>query len=97
MLGQRILIRLFTMPVCNVATGQTLFNAFEAELSSRSIPWENVVGFALDSANVMVGHHNSVPSHVREKQSNLISMACVCYLAALASCSFRFESCAVLC
>ena len=72
----------FAMPVCNIATGQSLFDVFEAELLSRSIPWKNVVGFASDSASVMVGRHNSVLCRVREKQSKVITMACVCHLAA---------------
>ena len=77
--------RFLAMPVCNIATGQSLFDALETELLSRSISWENVVGFASDSASVMVGPHNSVLSRVREKQSNVFSMACVCHLAALSA------------
>ena len=33
----------------------------------------------------MVGRNNSVLSRVREKQSKVFSMACVCHLAALAA------------
>ena len=66
-------------------TGQSLFDVLEAELLSRSIPWKNVVGFASDSASVMVGRHNSVLSRVREKQSKVFTMACVCHLAALSA------------
>ena len=43
------------------------------------------MGFASDSASVMVGPRNSVLSRVREKQSNVFSMACVCHLAALSA------------
>ena len=78
--------RFLAMPVCNIATGQSLFDdALEAELSSRSIPWENAVGFASDCASVMVGIRNSVLSRVREEQGNIFSLACVCHLAALSA------------
>ena len=79
--------RFLAMPVCNIATGQSLFDALEAELSSRSIPWENAVGFASDSASVMVGIRNSVLSRVRGKQPDVFSLACVCHLAALCAAS----------
>ena len=68
-------------------TGQSLFDALEAELSSRSIPWENAVGFASDSASVMVGIRNFVLSRVRGKQPDVFSLACVCHLAALCAAS----------
>ena len=71
------------MPVCNIATGQSLFDALEAELSSRSIPWENAVGFASDSASVMVGVRNSVLSRVREKQGNIAWRVCATLLHCL--------------
>ena len=83
----KVVTRFLAMPVCNIATGQSLFNALEAELSSRLIPWEKAIGYALDSASVMVGIHNSVLSHVREKQGNIFSLACVCHLAALSAAS----------
>ena len=51
----KVVTRFLAMPVCNIATGQSLFDALEAELSSRSIAWENAVGFASDDASVMVG------------------------------------------
>ena len=31
--------RFLAMPVCNVATGQTMFDALSKELFSRNIPW----------------------------------------------------------
>ena len=42
-------------PVCNTATGETLFQALSEVLEAREIPWRNVIGFASDSASVMVG------------------------------------------
>ena len=83
----KVVTRFLAMPVCNIASGQSLFDALEAELSSRLIPWKNVVGFASDSASVMVGIRNSVLSRVRAKQPDVFSLACVCHLAALCAAS----------
>ena len=71
------------MPVCNISTTEALFNAIENELESHNIPWENVVGYASDTASVMVGVRNSVLSRIKQKQPNVFSLGCMCHLAAL--------------
>ena len=50
----RVVTQFLGMPVCNIATGQSLFDALSHKLASRGIPWSNVTGFASDSASVMV-------------------------------------------
>lgn len=52
-------------------------------MQSRSIPWQNVIGFASDSASVMVGRENSVLSRVKERQPDVFSLGCMCHLVAL--------------
>ena len=42
-----------------------------------------MIGFASDSASVMVGKRNSVLSRLTQKQPNVFSLGCVCHLAAL--------------
>ena len=79
----KVVVRFLDCPVCNIATGETLFQALEETLQSRSIPWQNVIGFASDSASVMVGRKNSVLSRVREQQPDVFSLGCMCHLAAL--------------
>ena len=63
-----VVTRFLGMPKCNIATGEALFDALEKELSDRSVPWKNAVGFASDSASIMVGVRNSVLS--RGEKSN---------------------------
>ena len=46
--------RFLCMPVCNIATAQSLFTAIEQEFESRNIPWDNLIGYASDTASVMV-------------------------------------------
>ena len=75
--------RFLDCPVCNIATGENLFEALADVLQKRDIPWKNVVGFASDSASVIVDRHNSVLSRVCEQQPKVFSLGCICHLAAL--------------
>ena len=79
--------RFLAMPVCNVSTAQALFDALSGVLESHNIPWCNVIGYASDTANVMVGARNSVLSRIRQKQPNVFSLGCLCHLAALCAAS----------
>ena len=76
----KVVTRFLDAPVCNIATGETLFTALS---QVRNIPWSNVIGFASDSASVMVGKRNSVLSRVIQQQPSVFSMGCVCHLSAL--------------
>lgn len=58
-------------PVCNIATGETLYKALEAMLEARGIPWNNVIGFASDSASIMVGKRNRVLRRVIQRQPDV--------------------------
>lgn len=73
------------MPICNIATAEKLFDAINTVMEENAIPWENVVGYASDTANVMVGECNSMLSRVREKQPKVFSLGCLCHLANLCS------------
>ena len=79
----KVITRFLDASVCNIATGETLFKALEAVLEARGMPWSNVVGFASDSASVMVGKRNSVLSRVIKQQPDVFSQGCICHLVAL--------------
>ena len=64
-------------PVCNIATGEILFQVLSKVLEDRAIPWENVIGFGSDSASVMVGSRNSVLSRVLQQQPEVFNLGCV--------------------
>ena len=74
----KVVTRFLDAPVCNIATGETLFQALSVVLEAREIPWRNVIGFASDSASVMVGKRNSVLSRLTQKQPDVFSLGCVC-------------------
>ena len=80
---RKVVTRFLAMPVCNIATTDALFKSIEKELESHNIPWKNVVGYASDTASVMVGVRNSVLSRIKQKQPNVFSLGCMCHLAAL--------------
>ena len=67
--------RFLDMPVCNIATGEKLFECIDTVVSSRAIPWSNFVGFESDTCNVMMGKHNSVLSRVKGKQPHVLVLA----------------------
>lgn len=75
--------RFLDRPICNIGTADKLFEAIDTALDERKIPWSNVVGFESDTANVMVGKHNSVLSRVKSKQPGVFSQGCVCHLSNL--------------
>ena len=75
--------RFLDMSICNVGNAENIFDLIDAALDGKTIPWCNVVGFESDTANVMVGKHNSVLSRVKAKQPGVFSQGCVCHLANL--------------
>ena len=75
--------RFLDMPICNIGTGEKLFELINKSLSDRQIAWSNVAGFESDTANVMIGKHNSVLLRVKAKQPDVFSQGCTCHLANL--------------
>ena len=70
--------RLLDMPICNIAIVQNIFDLIDEALTKRNIPWSNVVGFELDTYNMMKGWPNSVLSRLK-RSSQLYSINCVCH------------------
>ena len=62
-----------------------LFEALNEVMKENKIQWENVVSYASDTANVMVGACNLVLSCIRDKQPQVFSLGCLCLLANLCS------------
>ena len=79
----KVVMRFLDAPVCNIATEKALLQALSEVLEARKIPWRNVIGYASDSASVMVGKRNSVLSRLTQKQPDVLSLGSVCHLAAL--------------
>ena len=90
------------MPVCNTTTAENLLCGFSTTMEKEQLSWENVVGFASDMANVMVGARNSVLSRLEEKKPNIFSFGCLCHLANLCSAAalknlpFSIDNCSLI-
>ena len=72
-----VVTQFLAMPVCNKADAEHLFDALNTAMEEHDIPWQNVVGYASDTPNVMVGAHNSELSHVRDRQPQVFSLGCL--------------------
>ena len=81
--ARHAITQFLAMPVCNRATAEALFDVLSEELNSRDIPWSNVIGYASDTASVMVGRNNSVLSRIKQKNPDVFSLGCTCHLAAI--------------
>ncbi|KAM9393166.1 general transcription factor II-I repeat domain-containing protein 2-like [Pholidichthys leucotaenia] len=81
--GEMSHTRLLDMPIPALEKATNIFAENDNFMRLHNIPWENVVGFASDNCNTMVGRDNSVLSRLKEKSSNVFSIGCICHLANL--------------
>ena len=62
------------------ADANTLYNHIVAFFNSNQIPYKtNLIGFASDGANVMMGKYHSLRSLLLEDVPNLFVMKCICH------------------
>ena len=71
----RAVTHFLDMPVCKTATAKNLFHAISTTMEKEQLSWENMVGFASDTANVTIGARNSVLSRLQEKQPKIYSLS----------------------
>ena len=62
---------------------EALFAGVETAFAENGVPFKNLLGFASDRTNAMLGMRNSVKTHLMEKQPNLFVVHCICHVAAL--------------
>ena len=74
------LVRTQFLDMYEVTSGKAkdLTDALLNWLTSRQIPLENFVGFASDTTHSMVGKHNSVFGHMKEKVPYITCVKCSC-------------------
>ncbi|XP_046671170.1 E3 SUMO-protein ligase KIAA1586-like [Homalodisca vitripennis] len=61
------------------ATAEHLYSILEDTLKSHNIPKDNVIGFASDGCNTMMGVNNSVASRLKENFPGIFILKCVCH------------------
>jgi len=64
-----------------------IFNLVHDELCIRPMPWENIVSFATDNANVKPGMKRGVAGFIAQKHLNNFIVGCTCHLIHLAASS----------
>ncbi|CAG9818146.1 unnamed protein product [Phaedon cochleariae] len=66
-------------------TAKGLYNAIKNLLTELDIPQKNMLGFAADNANVMMGNKTGIQALFKEEQQNMFILGCVCHSFHLAS------------
>ena len=61
---------------------RTIFQCLINQLQN-AIPTCNIIGFAADTCNVMMGEHNSVQQKMKTIIPNIFIMRCICHTAHL--------------
>lgn len=74
------------------ATAVRIYDEVLSSLRKEGIPLENVIGFAYDGCNTMMGQWNSVSSRFKEDFPGVMIQKCICHLLALCA----SEACKVL-
>lgn len=74
------------------ANAEHLYLSIVNSFAEYGVPPENVVGFASDGTNVMMGKRNSVASRFIEHYPGIVIMKCICHSAHLCA----SESCKML-
>lgn len=69
--------------VIQSANAETLYTALIQSFTSREIPLKNMIGFASDGCNVMMGDNNSVKTRLQRDLPGITIVKCVCHSAHL--------------
>ena len=75
--------RFLDFPVLTSGTASGIFEAAENVVTTNNIHWLNVVGFASDNCNTLIGSKESVLTRLRDKNPNVFSIRCFCHPASL--------------
>ena len=75
--------RFFRLYEVSKADAETLFTTVKEDLEKIGIPLNNIIGYAADGANVMMGGHNSVRTRMEELNPHIFTMKCICHSAAI--------------
>ena len=71
------------MPVVNVGNASNLFRAFKNSLENHGLDFTKAVSFRSDTTNVMKGAHSGVEKFIKEQNTTLYDVGCICHLVNL--------------
>lgn len=75
----------FYMFEVTCGTAENFYSLLKDSIISKGITFENLVGFSSNTTNVMVGHHNSVFSHLKKDLPDIACVKCSCHMIHLAA------------
>ena len=77
--------RFFDMPIVNIGTAQTLFDALKLSLTNKGLDFSKCISFMSDTTNVMKGARSGVQKLIKAECSDVLDVGCICHLADLRS------------
>lgn len=83
--NKKILSSFFGLIEVPRADAETLFQDLKRHFESNEIPLGNIIGYASDGANVMMGCNNSVRTRMEATIPSIFIMRCICHSAHLAA------------
>lgn len=76
--------RFFDLPTAKNGTAAAIFEKVDESLMSAGLTYNKLICFNSDTRNTMKGQLNGVLRYLKDKQSNLIDLGCICHLENLA-------------
>ena len=79
----RIMTKFFDMNLLegrDASTADVMFESVDNVLATNDIQWDHWIAIGLDNTNVNIGEHNSIKSHAKEKNEDIIIVGCPCHI-----------------
>ena len=67
------------------ADAETLFQGLGDHFKQLNVPFTNIIGYAADGANTMIGSNNSIKTRMETTNPSIFVMRCTCHSAHLAA------------
>ena len=75
--------RFLDMPVVNVGTARSFFDALKHSLSEKGLDFEKCIAFMFHTNNIMKGTRSGVQKLIKRECPKLYGVGCICHLADL--------------
>ena len=75
--------RFLDMPVVNVGTAANIFSALKSSLQQFGVDFSKAVSFMSDTTSVMKGARSGVQKLIKNENSSLYDVGCICHLVDL--------------
>lgn len=83
--SQKVVTKFFDLLEMNSGKAEDLYRVLKTTITSKNIPFQNLIGFSADTCNVMFGEHNSVFALLKKDLPYVVSVKCSCHSIHLAA------------